>query len=60
MPNHQHDGRNTDEEIDEILNSWHRAEEHIHDIPVAIQEVAETHEAPVESTDHDESECNTM
>ena len=52
--------RETDKQIDEILNPRPLAEEKIHDVPIAAQVVTERDETPIESADDNENECNTV
>jgi len=52
--------RKADEQVDEILQPGHRAEKEIHDIPVAAHIVAKRDETPIEPTDYDENERNTV
>lgn len=54
LPEDEYQGRDTDKQVDEILNRRPCAEEEIHDIPVATHVVADRHEAPVEGADDDE------
>jgi hypothetical protein len=52
--------RETDKQIDEILNRRPRAKEEIHDIPVAAHPVANRDETPIETADDEENERCTM
>ena len=52
--------RDADENVDEILKPRQRAENEIHDVPVATQPIAEPGETPIESADDEENECCFM
>ena len=47
-------GREADQNIDELLDLRHPAEDLVYDVPVVAHEAAEADEAPVESTDEDQ------
>lgn len=56
----KYDSREAYQQVDEILQPAPRAEQEIHDVPVAAQITAERDETPVESADGDEDERDTV
>lgn len=60
MVENKSEGRETDEHIDEVLKPHPRAKKEIYDVPVSAHIAADSNETPVEATDDDEDERNTM
>ena len=60
MSDKEGDGREADEQIDEILNARPLAEDEIHDIPIIAHIATERDQSPVECADADEDERDTV
>lgn len=56
----EQDCREAHEHVNNIFNHRPCADDHRHEVPVATGEITETNEAPVERTDDDKNETNTM
>jgi len=55
-----HERREADKQVDDILDRRPRADEEIYDIPVAARPTAERDETPVEAADDNEDKRDTV
>ena len=52
--------RETNEQVDEILEPRYRTEDEIHDIPIVVHVTTDPHETPVETTDNQQDERDNV
>lgn len=54
------DGAHAHQDVYEPLKGRHAAQDHVHDVPVATHEPAKADKAPVERTDDNQDERDTV